>query len=325
MDNAMPLQEWADFIGREYLESFIKEGGASIKFAVTPEELNSDLALAVAEQAQRQGCEFVEVDAAVARVHMPQDIFFTIAQQLDWRLLTQRVIVELAKGLNYRTEGVSPDGDGNIYDAIGWANGLDAAGVLQELRPAIRENISRNRSMARDFRTAMSHLCLTEANSGDGEYVGQPLIDWLTGVNTRISNVRHFSVHTPINRTTARHFLESTLFWIRQAGYAGVVILLDNTRVALPRRPQDGSRFYTKAMVIDHYELLRELIDSADRLSGVLVVVLAHPDFLEEDTRSRGFGAYPALMTRVMNDVHDKNLVNPMASLVRLSNAEGEL
>lgn len=325
MDNAMPLQEWVDFIGKEYLGDFIRKGGSSVKFAVTPEELNNDLALAVAEQAQRHGCEFVEIDASAARVHMPQDIFFTIAQQLDWRLLTQRVIVELASGLDYRTENVGPDSDGNIYDAIGQANGLDARDVLQELRPAIRENISRNRGMARDFRTAMSHLCLIEANSTNGEYGGQPLIDWLTGANTRISNVRHFSVHTPINRTTARHFLESTLFWVRQAGYGGVVTLLDNSRVALPRRPNDGSRYYTKAMVIDHYELLRELIDSADRLSSTLVVVLAHPDFLDADTRSRGFGAYPALMTRVMNDVHDKNLVNPMASLVRLSDAEEEL
>ena len=324
MDNAMPLQDWADFIGEEYLESFIKAGGASIKFAVTPERLNNDLALAVAEQAKQRGCEFVEIDAAVARVHMPQDIFFAIALQLDWRLLTRRVIVELARGLRYRTEDVCPSNGGNIYESLGRANGIDTMGVLQELRPAIQEKIFRNRSMARDFRTAMSHLCLIEANSGSGEYGGQPLIDWLTGVNTRISNVRHFSVHTPINRTTARHFLESALFWIRQAGYGGVIILLDNTRVTLPRRPEDGSRFYTKAMVIDHYELLRELIDSADRLSGVLVAVLANPDFLNDDTRSRGFGAYPALMTRVMNDVHDKNLVNPMASLVRLSDTEEE-
>ena len=325
MDNAMPLQDWADFIGEEYLASFIKEGGASIKFAVTPEELNNDLALALAEQAQQRGCEFVEIDAAAARVHMPQDIFFSIARQLDWRLLTRRVIVELVRGLHYVTEDVCPASDGNIYDAVGRANGIDAMGVLQELRPAIQEKIFRNRSMARDFRTAMTHLCLIEANSSSGEYGGQPLIDWLTGVNTRISNVRHFSVHTPINRTTARHFLESALFWIRQGGYAGVVILLDNTRVTLSKRPQDGSRFYTKAMVIDHYELLREMIDSADQLTGALVVVLTNPDFLDDDTRSRGFGAYPALMTRVMNDVHDKNLVNPMASLVRLSDMEEEL
>ena len=325
MDNAMPLQDWADFIGEEYLASFIKDGGASIKFAVTPEELNNDLVLALAEQAQRQGYEFVEIDAAVARVHMPQDIFFSIARQLDWRLLTRRVIVELANDRHFRTDAVDPSTDDNIYDAVAQANELDPAAVLQELRPSIQSRIFQNRRMARDFRTAMSHLCLMEANSGGGEYGGQPLIDWLTGANNRISNVRHFSVHTPINRTTARHFVESVLYWIRQGGYAGAVILLDNTRVTLSRRPQDGSRYYTKAMVIDHYELLRELIDSADQLTSALVVVLTNPDFSDGDTHSRGFGAYPALMTRVMNDVHDKNLVNPMASLVRLSDTEEDL
>ena len=191
--------------------------------------------------------------------------------------------------------------------------------MLQELRPAIRVEVAQNRRMARDFRVAMTQLCLNENVAGNGDYVGQPLLDWLTGANTRIGNVRHFAIHTPINRTTARHFMESALYWIGYAGYAGIVILFDNRRVMLSRRPQDGSRFYTKAMVIDHYELLRELIDSADQLSRTLVVVSTGPDFLDEDTRSRGFGAYPALMTRVMNDVRDRNLVNPMASLVRLS------
>ena len=319
MDNTMPIQDWVDFIGEEYLKSFIRDGGASVKFAVTPEDLNNDLALSLAEQSRNLGCELVKISAADARVHMPQDIFFAIARQLDWRQLARRVIVEMAKSRDYLAEGVDVTEDGNVFAAIGAANGLEKATVLQTLRVEIQRQVFQNRSMARDFRVAMSHLCLNEDGAPDDIYIGQPLIDWLTGANTRISNVRHFSVHTPINRNTARHFMESIFYWLRYAGYAGVLVLLDNTRVTLASNPRDGARFYTKAMVMDHYELLRELIDSADRLSGVLVVVAASPDFLDEDTRSRGFGAYPALMTRVMNDVRDKNLVNPMASLVRLS------
>ena len=320
MDNTIPIDEWVQFLSEEYLKSFIKDGGASVKFAVMPEELSNGLVFALAEQSQNLGCAFVEINAADARVHMPQDIFFAISRQVDWRLLARRVIVELAKSLNYLVGDVDLSGDGNIYAAIGEANGLDAGAVRNELRVQIQEQVFMNRNMARDFRVAMAQLCLAEyAGRNDATYIGQPLLDWLTGANTRIGNVKHFAVHTPINRTTARHFMESACYWIRYAGYAGVVILLDNTRVMLSRRPQDGSRFYTKAMVLDHYELLRELIDSTDRLSGALVVVAANPVFLDEDNHSRGFGAYEALMTRVMNDVRDRNLANPMASLVRLS------
>ena len=58
-----------------------------------------------------------------------------------------------------------------------------------------------------------------------------------------------------------------------------------------------------------------------DRLAGTLLIVVANSDF-DDDTnerRSRGFGIYQALRTRVMNDVHDRNRLNPVASLVRLS------
>jgi len=70
---------------------------------------------------------------------------------------------------------------------------------------------------------------------------------------------------------------------------------------------------------MDHYELLREFIDGIDRLEGCLMVVLANTEFLDEDTAGKGFGIYQALMSRIIDEVRDQTLVNPMASLVRLA------
>ena len=167
----------------------------------------------------------------------------------------------------------------------------------------------------------MFHLCLMNNEPvTPGQYVSHPLLDWLTGVNTRLGNVRNFAIHTSINRATARYFIESALYWVRHVGYSGTVILLDNSRVTLARRPKppDGKRYYTRPMAIDHYELLREFIDDVDRLLGTLFVVVTNYEFLDENS-ARGYGIYPALRTRVMDDVRDRNLVNPAASLVRLS------
>lgn len=316
--NSIGIQSWVESLGTEYLESYIREGGASVKFAVSAPEGAQRLDAALAEQAGSLGYFLARVNAADTRVYMPQDIFFAIARQVGWRYLARRMVVRLAEGRDFNTDGVDLATPGNIYAAIGAVNGLEAASVIQPLRVEIQEKISQNRRMARDFRVAMSHLCLLEDADAEG-YGGELLLDWLKGINTRISNVRHFFIRTPVNRTTARHYLESALYWIQYAGYSGTVILLDNARVTLSRNPRDGVRFYSRPMVIDHYELLRELIDSADRLTGTLVVVAAAPDFLDENTQSRGFGIYEALMTRVMNDVRAKNQVNPMASLVRLS------
>jgi hypothetical protein len=50
-----------------------------------------------------------------------------------------------------------------------------------------------------------------------------------------------------------------------------------------------------------------------------LMIVIPNADFLDAEPSGRGYGIYPALQTRIMDDVRDRAMVNPMASLVRLS------
>lgn len=320
--NTIPVDEWLGFVRDEYLSTFIREGGASVKFVVTPEGQKGYLTAAFKDLCRESGYLFVELDAARqnTRAHMPQDIFFRLAEQVDWRLLARRVILRLAEGSGLRVDGVD-SAAGNIYGAIAAANGLELNTVYRDLRPRIEADVARNSSMSRDFRVAMTQLCVGE-NTGDGQdYLGKPLVEWLTGIRGGISGVRDFLIYTAINRTTARYFLESALYWIHYAGYSGTVALFDNSRVTVNRNPRDGLRYYTRAMTVEHYELLREFIDGVDRLTGTLLVVATNQDFLDEDTgnRARGYGIYLALRTRVMDDVRDRNLVNPAASLVRLS------
>ena len=43
MPNTVSLQAWLQVIDEEYLSSFVRDGGASVKFAVAPNELKADL------------------------------------------------------------------------------------------------------------------------------------------------------------------------------------------------------------------------------------------------------------------------------------------
>ena len=319
MTNTISIDEWLGVIDREYLSTFVKEGGAAVKFAVSAEQRTPALREALKHRCEALGYVFVALDAVTSRVHMPQDVFFGLASRIDWRLAARRVILRLLAERDYRVGGIDPNGAVNVIDAAARANGLESPSVLTELRPALQNEITKNANMAKAFRVAMTHLCLIERETGEpGHYAGQPLLDWLTGANTRIGNVRPFQIHTGINRTTARYFIEAALYWMRRAGYAGTVILLDNARVTLARNPRDGLRFYTRAMTMDHYELLREFIDDVDRLAGTLLVVAPGYDFVDEQS-ARGWNIYAALRTRVMDDVRDRELVNPAAALVRLS------
>ena len=319
MSNTIPLREWLQVIDDEYLATFISDGGASIKFAVTPDELKPGLYAEVDDRCRQSNCLLIKLDAANMRAHMPQDIFFALAAQVDWRSLARRMILRLAEYRRYEVSGIDPGVEGNVFESIAEANGLEAQSVLKNIRPVIEDRVSKDTRMTRDFRVCMTHLCLEEDTRR--EYSGYPLLDWLTGRNTRIGPVKPFSIVTTINRATARYLIESALYWIRRVGHAGTVMLFDNSRVTVASNPKDGLKYYTKAMTMEHYELLREFIDGADRLAGALLVVVSNSKFLDDSSSrgSRGYGIYEALLTRVMDDVRDRNRVNPVASLVRLS------
>ena len=319
-DNAVPIDEWLSVISDEYLSTFVKDGGAAVKFAVAAEERRVVLREALKSRCEDLGYVFVALDAAECRVHMPQDVLFGLTSRIDWRLLARRTILISLKKMDYRVDDIDPSDDAvNVIDAVARINGLESQSVLHELRPDLEREITKNPNLTKAFRVAMLHLCWMERKATEPRhYAGQPLLDWLTGADTRIGNVRSFNIYTRIDRTTARYFIESAFHWVRQAGYAGTVLLLDNARVTLARNPRDGRRYYTRAMTIDHYELLRELIDDVDRLSGALLAVVTDREFIDEQSK-RGYGIYDALRTRVMNDVRDRNLANPVASLIRLS------
>ena len=325
MTGNLALQDWLHFIRNDYLDGFIDDGGSALKFAVPVKE---DLAPLLKEQFARDardlGYLVVEVDAGVTRVHMLQEIFFRIAEQIDWRLLARLVVLKLCEDLPYDTRVVDPLGDSPILEEISAANDVPESQVALDLRRRLPAAVTQNRGMSRDFRLAMTQLCITEMGGTAQNHEAVPLVEWLTGVNRRVSSVRHYLIYNGILRTNARHFLESLLYWIRFVGYSGTAVILDASRVTLRRNPRDGLRFYSRSAVMDHYELLRELIDGADRLDGLMMVVLAGEDFLDDDIRGKGFSIYQALRSRIADEVRSRTQANPLATLVRLSDCTVE-
>lgn len=313
----MKPEEWVGFITREYLASFVKDGGAAIKVAVVlDEEVRPYLKDDLERRSQQEGFLVASVNAADTRVHMIDQIFFRVAEQIPWQRLSEQVIIRLA-----REEGYVPpaDGDTALLIRMAEANQTGSDFLKNELRRHIERRVFRQRKMSKDFRVAMTQLCLAELTGGpEGDTTVKVLTDWLTGRNTAVSAVKPYQIFGRISRNNARYFIESLLRWTRFAGHSGIVVLLDTARVTVARNPRDGLRYYTKAQVLDAYEVLRQFIDGTDRLKGCLVVVVPDVDFLDDDS-GRGIGAYEALKFRVFDEVRDSRLVNPMASLVRLA------
>jgi hypothetical protein len=269
---------------------------------------------AIGDQA---GYLVVKINATETKVHMVDEIFFRTAEQIHWDILSQKVIAKLAAESGYTWE---KDATGPLYLHLAQENRVEPQMLLLDLKKAIGNRVFKQHCLSKDFRVAMTHLCIAELSGGaDGATTIKLLIEWLTGHNKAVSAVKPFQIFRKINRATARYFFESLVHWVRFAGYPGIVILLDARRVMLSRNPHDYGLFYSKAAVLDSYEVLRQFIDAADQLEGCFITVVPDVAFLED--HSRGISAYEALKFRVFDEIRDRNLVNPMASLVRISPA----
>jgi hypothetical protein len=310
-------QTWLEVLQREYLDSFVLDGGSAIKFAVPLDDAASaHVGERLGRAAEERGYLVVRISAASSRVHMIEQVFFRIAEQVPWQHLSQRVIAKLAAEEGY---AAASETDGPLFRRIADENRVEPEFLLMELRRKLATEVLQQPTMAKDFRVAMTQLCRAELTGGaEGITTTQVLTDWLTGRNKAVAAVKPYQIFTRVNRTNARYLLESLLHWVRFAGYPGMVILLDIARVTLARNPRDERLYYSKAAVLDTYEVLRQFIDGTDLLQGCLVVVVPDRAFLDEDPFGRGIGAYEALKFRVFDEVRDESLVNPMASLVRL-------
>ena len=315
---AIPAAEWTSFLDREYLSEYISQGGSAVKFAVCETEAADSLSESLRTAGAQRNYAAVVLRAEEFRAHMPQDVYCQIASRLDWRGLVRERILRLAADGGLATEGLAAEGAGDLFGSLTKKNCITREEVWREVRKEISAQIfRRSRRMTRDFRIAMTELCKAE-NATDGEpYNAVPVLDWLTGREKRVSAVRPFFIYGTIDRTTARGMLESTLHWLRDCGQAGLIVILDNRRVLTTPNPKDGLKYYTRMMLLDHYEVLRELIDDIDRLPGLLLVVTTAAAFVQAGKRS--YREYQALAMRIMNDVRDVRKQNRAAALVNVS------
>jgi hypothetical protein len=318
MTPTMRPEEWLGYLRREYLESFIRDGGASIKFGVPLcDGERGAIRQGVRSDAGALGYLYAEVDAAQTRIHLADQIFFRLAAQVDWQSLGHRVLLDLCKRNNLQPPETSAQ---PFCQAVAERNGIDPDAVLVLLRKGLSDHVLHHSELARDFRMAMFWICLAQLTGApDGAETVRALADFLTGHNRNVSAVKDYGIFSRITRNNARHFIESLFRWVRFAGYPGTVVLIDIARLAIRKNPRDELNYYTTAALLDAYEVLREFIDATDRLNGCLMVVVPDFSFLEEDQWGRGMGRYQALQFRIFDEVHDQRRVNPMGSLVRLA------
>jgi P-loop Domain of unknown function (DUF2791) len=312
-------QEWLDIFERDYLASFVREGGAATKVLVVEPELAPELARRLLAVAERNGLLTAHVDQTVQRVYYMDRLFNEVARQIEWRRLANDFMRGALRSHGY----AMPDGD-PVVDEVAAANSIDVGQVRITVQQLLSNSVIKEYTMARDFRVAMNQICRAAVERDDLlTELAARVVEWLRGDLRSVRPLRSAMIFERINRYNARSMLASLGQWVRRAGKSGLLIAVDVSRFASgrPILGMDGTQMRppSKAAVMDAYEMMRQCIDCTDEMYGVGICFLTGPEFVQDDRR--GMRAYSALEQRLTDDVRDRRRSNPHAPMVRIASS----
>jgi BREX system ATP-binding protein BrxC/D len=315
----MSPEEWVAVVEREYLATYVRDGGAAVKFAAAGSDAGrAELHQRLATAADAYGFQLATVDATEVRVHLVDQLFHAVARQLDWDGCARAYLERL-----FRARGLRLPRAPEPLSAARLAELNAAPEVLlrAELRRVLEHELFEDYAMGREFRLAMFALCTAQLDPTDNPALEAAIKGWLRGELRLISEVKRALIFQRITRHNARHMLFSLAHWLTLTGKSGLLLVLDIARYGeVVRAAERGAgNYYSSAATMDLYEVLRELIDATDEAHACFVGVLVGPDFLHDDRR--GVRSYQALYFRIWDEVYDRNRENPFSSLARIAAA----
>jgi transposase-like protein len=312
----LKVDDYAAFLAQEYLSGYLPAGGAAVKIAVVGDASAADrLESALAAGTAAHSGLFVSVPADLVRVHMIDQIFFAISRAIAW----QDLAADCVRSAYERASFPAPGNADLAVARVARHHDVDVPELYRSVRRQLERNLLGSPPIAMEMGRAMlrlsqAHLGAADVDASEREAV----LAWLHGELRTITALRPALIYSRIGRHNARSMLASTaaLLAVR---HRPLVVYLDLARLAEARRPPAQVRtglYYSKAAVLDAYEVLRQFIDATDEMRGLLVLAVVPPDLMTDE--SRGLPAYSALRLRVADEVRDRRRANPFAALVRL-------
>lgn len=312
---SLRVGEYAAFLAAEYFADYVPAGGAAVKVAVAgSQETAARMIRALGAAADATGARFTAVDSAEVRVDHVERLFLAVSAELDWDVLA----ATLVRGA-YDRAGIPAAADLRVA-AVAAAHDMDPGELYRSVRRALEAQLLRDPMLIRELGRAVYRLAQAQLGGTDVDTAEhRAVLGWLRGEKVPAGLLRPSLITGRVARHNGRALLAGLAALLLATGTPGLVLCIDYARLAEARRPPVEARtgvYYSKAAVLDAYEVLRQLIDATQDLRGLLVLAVLPPELITDE--NRGLPAYTALALRVADEVRDRRQPNPYSALVRL-------
>ncbi len=311
-DMTLGTEAWLERFSSHYLDTYIPAGGNKFKLLVGEEGSGkSHMLRAIEERALRKGYVALWLSARTvgSKLCDVPSLYRLIVANLD--------VGTLVSGMAQTVGGLLGYGPG-LYDGKAKLlpyvieEGFDAPDAMREIR-ITTARLLRQTDLGASFFTCANTLLRDRLLQEDPQ-AARIAWKWLSGEKLDPKEKREAGLFEVLNRSTARRWLDGLLKLVVLSGHKGIALLIDDLDVLHERNPETGRFYYTPAANKDTYELFRQLIDDADLLQHLLLVVAGQRSLIEDDRR--GFKSYEALWMRLQTGLVPSGRFNPLCDIV---------
>ena len=282
----------------EYLSSYIGNGGSTFKMVVGMYgEGKTHFLYSIRELAWKYNymVAYIPLSPEQTPFHKLQQVYKAIVSSLIYWQDPQKLLTSFEKGI----EAVIKKWYSEIYEKF--TKTFDEDELETEINNYLSE-IQNFESIS--FTNAVKEAFKALFDKRDNDFT--LIIQWLIGENPPKPLLKKFNIFEKIDKSTAFKMIRSVVEWIKEIGYKGLIILLDEAEQAISVSTKQ------KSVLLNN---LRELIDECGHLnfkSTMWFYAVTDENFLEGRTQ-----IYEALRQR-LSTIFD-NEINPTGVKIYLN------
>jgi len=293
------LDIYLNTIEEEYLKSFIKDGGSAFKMIIgIYGGGKTHFLYCIRESAWKYDyiTSYITLSPEQTPFHKLEQVYRAIVANLVYSQTHE----ELLSGYDRGIEAAIKKWYSEKYQEL--SAKLTGDAVLRELN-TYASSLGPYESTS--FRNAVKEAFIALAEKREEDFT--LIMQWLKGENPPKNMLKNFKIFEKIDKSTAFKMIRSLVQWIREIGYSGLIVLMDEAE----QTPSMSSK--QKSLLLQN---LRELIDEcghANFKSTMWFYAVPDENFLEGRAQ-----IYEALRQRV-STVFDTE-INPTGVKIYLEN-----